>query len=148
MRVCLVRHGDAVDEAVDRQRPLSERGRKEVADVTSQLQKIGLVPDRIFHSHKTRAAQTAEILHDGLDAVDDTESIDGLSPGDPPDPVVARLSGCEGDVIVVGHLPSLEHIAAALLGDDAPRHIFSCSNDNRQHGVSLADTRPGGAEIQ
>lgn len=119
-----MRHGEAVDEAVDRRRPLSEQGRKEVADVAAQLRNIGMAPDRIFHSHKTRAAQTAEILHDGLDAVDGTESIDGLSPGDPPDPVVARLSGCEGNVIIVGHLPSLEHIAAALLGDDPPRHTF------------------------
>lgn len=126
MRLCLMRHGEAVDKHVDRARPLSPKGRQDVANVASQLRAIGMTPHRIFHSHKTRAVQTAEILHEGLDAVNGIEPIEGLAPGDPPAPIVARVSGLDEDVVFVGHLPSLEDIAAALLGR-APPHPMPTS---------------------
>jgi phosphohistidine phosphatase len=116
MRLCLIRHGEAVDESVEPDRPLTEQGRRHVADVASQLQAAGLCPRQILHSGKTRAAQTAAILNEFLHASGGLARIAGLKPNDPPDAIVERIATWNDDIALVGHLPSLERIARKLLG--------------------------------
>jgi len=62
MRLYLVQHGEAKREEEDPSRPLTENGRREVEIVAKFLSEAGIKIDKILHSGKLRAAQTAEIL--------------------------------------------------------------------------------------
>ncbi|HDD66024.1 MAG TPA: phosphohistidine phosphatase SixA, partial [Nitrososphaeria archaeon] len=62
MKVYLVQHGEAKREEEDPARPLTEEGKREVEDVARFLAELGVRVDRILHSGKLRAAQTANIL--------------------------------------------------------------------------------------
>jgi phosphohistidine phosphatase len=120
MKVWIVRHGDAVSDAVDPERPLSSEGRREVAAVARVLSGSGKVrPSAVIHSGKTRARQTAEILAEALD-VRAVERADGLAPESDPSIWAERLEGRDG-AMLVGHLPHMEGLVAQLLGapDDA-----------------------------
>ena len=65
MKLCFLRHGEAdwPDwNKPDDERPLTERGRKEMKRVARFLERLKLVPDAILTSPLPRASQTAEIV--------------------------------------------------------------------------------------
>ncbi|MBZ5615877.1 MAG: histidine phosphatase family protein [Acidobacteriia bacterium] len=62
MAIYLVQHGAARAEAEDPQRSLTGEGRRTVERIGEHLAKCGVALDRIEHSDKLRARQTAEIL--------------------------------------------------------------------------------------
>jgi phosphohistidine phosphatase SixA len=62
MRLYLVQHGAAKTEAEDPQRGLTDEGRQTVERIAQFLAPLRLALDRIEHSDKLRARQTAEIL--------------------------------------------------------------------------------------
>ena len=121
MHLYLVRHGDAVDERQDPQRPLSDRGNVEVEKVARHLASLSIKPDRIFHSPKLRAAQSAHILEQHLHPARGSEEAEGLLPNDSPKAWKKRLKEMDGTVMLVGHLPSLARMASLLLSDDAEK---------------------------
>ena len=66
MRLYIVQHGDAVPRDVDPARPLSEQGRADIQRLADYLSEHEIEIAQIFHSGKTRAKETAEILGDVL----------------------------------------------------------------------------------
>ena len=62
----LVQHGEAVAETVDAKRPLSAAGRAVVAQVATWAAQRGVAVDRIRHSGRLRAEQTATIFAEKL----------------------------------------------------------------------------------
>ena len=62
MRLYLVQHGAAKSEAEDPQRGLTDEGQRTVERMADFLAALRLPLDRIEHSEKMRARQTAEIL--------------------------------------------------------------------------------------
>ena len=60
MILYLVHHGDAVPPDVDPRRPLSERGRQQVARLAEAAARRGARPGVVWHSGKLRSRQTAE----------------------------------------------------------------------------------------
>lgn len=64
-RIILVRHGKSAwndPNLSDHDRPLADRGLKNVPEMGFRLIEKGILPDLILSSTATRAAQTAEIL--------------------------------------------------------------------------------------
>ena len=59
MRLYLVQHGEAKSKTEDPQRPLTERGREDVARVAAFAASAGLQVGQIRHSGKRRAEETA-----------------------------------------------------------------------------------------
>jgi phosphohistidine phosphatase len=114
----LVRHGDAVDEEQDPKRPLSETGRAEVEKIARYLAGLKIPVDRIFHSPKLRAVQTAEILSSFLRPKAGLLESEALLPNDLPKTWKKKLKEMEGSLMVVGHLPYLTRLASLLLSDD------------------------------
>ena len=123
MRLYLVRHGEALDEDEDPKRPLSEKGRGDVARVAAMLDEAGVKVGCVQHSGKLRAAETAAIIAGSL-AVDGTISHRaGIAPNDPVEPVLDQLRSIHGDggggLMLVGHLPHLGLLSSRLLcGED------------------------------
>jgi phosphohistidine phosphatase len=62
VKLYLVQHGQAKPENEDPERPLTGDGLDAVARVARQsVEQLGVRPDRVVHSGKTRARQTAEV---------------------------------------------------------------------------------------
>jgi len=122
MKLYLVRHGKAKSVAEDPFRPLTDDGVNEARKLADYLKRIKAKIKKIYHSGKLRARQTAEIIAEKLGA--ELKSADGLNPGDEPWIWAARLSEIDEDIMLIGHLPHLERLAALLLVDDPDSGII------------------------
>lgn len=123
MEIYLVQHGKAMLKDVDRTRPLSDEGRKEVGQVAAFAARMGLVVSQIRHSGKTRAEQTAVILGEMLSPSGGVVSASGLAPSDDVQPVADALGGESQPVMLVGHLPFLARLTGLLLTGDAGNQV-------------------------
>ncbi len=120
MRVYLVRHGNARSKQEDPARHLSPQGREQVRKVAAFLKPLGLRVGSIWHSTKTRAGETAAILSAAVDAAEGLVERDDLAPNHDINPVRRDIDRAGDDLMVVGHLPFLDHLASRLLtGSDA-----------------------------
>ena len=72
----------------------------------------------IYHSGKTRAAQTAQIFADYLKPGKGPSQTDSLAPMDDPETWAKRIAGMDEDVMLAGHLPYLARLAGLLLCGD------------------------------
>ena len=124
MRVYLVRHGNATAKAEDPERHLSARGRQQVRKVARFLEPRGLHVASIWHSTKTRAAETAAILSGTVEAAEGLLERDDLAPDDDIRTVRRDIDRADDGVMVVGHLPLLGRLASTLLaGSDAAETV-------------------------
>jgi len=110
----LCQHGDALAREVDPDRPLSKRGTAEVCNVAGILGG-GVVIDAIIHSGKTRARQTAELLHERLAPDVAIREEAGLDPKDPVEDFAAIIASRTDNVLMVGHMPFVGRLACHLL---------------------------------
>ncbi len=124
MHLYLVRHGEAKSEQEDPERPLSNRGREAVDRVSRAAAKKGMAASRIFHSDKLRAKQTAEILARNIIPSEGICEIKGLGPEDDPSLTKAELEASGKSLIVVGHLPHLNRLAAMLLNGNSSEQVI------------------------
>lgn len=115
MAIYLVQHGAAKAEAEDPQRSLTDEGRRTVERIGEHLAKCGVALDRIEHSDKLRARQTAEILAAKLHPAHGTVRVSSLAPNDDVEPARMRLNQETGTVMLVGHLPHLSRLVSRLL---------------------------------
>ena len=115
MRLYLVQHGEAVPAEVDPARPLSERGREDVEAMAAFLVQGGVRAERVWHSGKRRAEQTAAILAAALAPTVTPEARPGLNPNDPTDAVAREAAAWDRDVMLVGHLPFMARLASRLV---------------------------------
>lgn len=133
----LVRHGEAVSGTLDPQRPLSPSGRQNVEVLARLATAKNVRVSAIFHSGILRAQQTAEILADRLSPAAGVKPISGLGPQDDPMIAKAELDAAQSSIMLVGHLPHLNRLAALLVNGDAeqevvdfaPAMMVCCSND-------------------
>jgi phosphohistidine phosphatase len=114
MAIYLVQHGAAKAEAEDPQRSLTDEGRRTVERIGEYLAMCGVVLDRIEHSGKLRAQQTAEILAAKLRPAHETVQVSNLAPNDDVEPTCVRLNQETGTVMLVGHLPHLSRLVSRL----------------------------------
>jgi len=121
MTLFLVQHGAAVAEEIDPDRPLTEQGRADVERLARFLGGSGVRADRVVHSGKTRARQTAEILAATVLPGGSARPQSGLKPRDSCVAFASGLRGLQETLMVVGHQPFLGSLAAYLAtGREAP----------------------------
>jgi phosphohistidine phosphatase len=114
--IYLMRHADAVSDEEDPLRPLSRKGRDQVARVCAVLRKTpGFEPAEIWHSALVRSRETAELLARGLSLKAPIMLVSGISPEDDPTAIAAVLDAAEIDVAVVGHEPFLGVLASMMV---------------------------------
>lgn len=117
MEIYLIQHAESKPKEEDADRPLTDHGKISAENVGAHLVRLGLSFDRVFHSGKLRARQTAEILGGLLDSK--VEAFKGLDPMDPVEPIMRWLTaearrGLKS-VAIVGHLPFLDKLASILV---------------------------------
>ncbi len=117
MQLFIVQHGDAVPKDVDPDRPLSDKGRSDIQRLAEWLSQHEVRVAQIFHSGKTRARETAEILQSLLEPGGDMGERQGLAPNDPPADFFQGLKTTEKVTLVAGHMPFVARaVSQALTG--------------------------------
>ena len=99
---------------MDPDRPLSPQGRKDVEQLAAFLKGRVRVA-RILHSGKTRARQTAELLAAAVAESPAIDTISGIDPLDPPEPLASKLHNWNEDALIVGHQPFMGKLVARLI---------------------------------
>jgi phosphohistidine phosphatase len=126
MKLYLIQHGEAKPEEEDPERSLTATGKAEVEQVAQAAGRMAIMPAPIFHSGKTRARQTAEIIGIGLGVSDHAiVAVQGLNPNDAVQPWLEKIPQEGKDLMLVGHLPFLEKLTSLLLcGDENARPVL------------------------
>jgi len=125
MKLYLVQHGAALAKEADPQRPLSETGREDVRALAGFLKGAGVQVERVWHSGKLRAEQTAQLLAKAVLPRGRIEKVGGIGPEDDVAGFVSDADVWEHDTLVVGHLPFLSRLTARLVAGDAERDILA-----------------------
>ena len=125
MHLYLVQHGQAKSEDVDPDRHLTEKGQNDVKKISAFLKQSGLSVDTIWHSGKTRAAQTADILASGVVVNKSIVQHNDLAPNDAIEPVKEELIEANEDLMIVGHLPFLSKLASALIANSESADVVT-----------------------
>ena len=123
----LVRHGEAFPETQDPRRPLTPAGRANAERLARLAAARSIRASAIVHSGILRARQTAEILGAQLAPDIRVQPITGLMPEDDPAVAAAELETAQDSIILVGHLPHLNRLAALLINGDSDRRIVDFS---------------------
>jgi phosphohistidine phosphatase len=120
----------------DRQRPLSDKGRRKHAVVADALRRMGVRFDRLLSSPLVRARQTADITaaaYGGTPAIEETPALGDLATLPDLLATLARLPA-DAAVLCVGHEPFLSEAEAALISRGGPVRI-----EMRKSGVAGLD---------
>ncbi|GEM82963.1 phosphohistidine phosphatase [Meiothermus hypogaeus NBRC 106114] len=113
VQLYLIRHAIALDAAPgqpDEARPLSQDGIQKFIGVVRGLKRLGVRLDRLYHSPRLRAVQTAELLVPLLEG--ETEVTPYLA-AEPGPELLKTLQG--NSVALVGHEPWISDLCAWLL---------------------------------
>lgn len=128
MRLYLAQHGLAKPSDEDRTRPLSDQGREDVTRVAGFLSLFEKPrPARVVHSGKLRAQQTAMMFAQAWGGLPVEQSAQ-LAANEDPGCWLQRLAREQEDLMLVGHLPHLQRLAALLVCDDANREVIHFRN--------------------
>ena len=125
MKLYLMRHGDAVSEHSDPNRPLSPRGKTEVQKVAQFLKAANIKVNELYFSTKLRALETAQSVQATVNPKAKMVKKDFLSPDDPIGKIVAELSHRKDDLMIIGHLPQLPRLISHLVLGDENRFVLS-----------------------
>jgi phosphohistidine phosphatase len=125
MKLYLVQHGEACAKAVDPERPLTDQGREDIDGLTAFLEQAGIQVERVIHSGKLRAAQTADRLAKAVAPLVELETSDRLNPDDDPKLIDWQTFTGGRDALVVGHLPFMARLVAHLVVGDEDRVIIA-----------------------
>jgi phosphohistidine phosphatase len=119
MKLYMMRHGEAINDALSPGKPLSAKGRDEVRKISALLKSKNVEISGILHSGKLRAIQTSKIIADNQSVNVRCEQKDYLDPYGSVDSAVSEISGLRDErsdfsLMIVGHLPFLRELTRAL----------------------------------
>jgi len=123
--IYLVQHAQAKKEEEDPERGLTEKGISDIEKIARFLSSLKITINKIFHSPKKRALQTAEILNKYLQSKDGLEVSDQLNPLDDVKFWYEKILSVQENIMIVGHLPHLEKLASLILCGDETKKIVS-----------------------
>ncbi|MBF0160746.1 MAG: histidine phosphatase family protein [Magnetococcales bacterium] len=122
-QLLILRHAKSAwdtQAASDFDRPLAKRGQKDVPMMGAWMREQKLIPDCVVSSPAERAKQTAQGICHVLDIKEKKIIMDRRIYGADTEElleVLSELPGKAKTVLLVGHNPGLESLAAYLVGD-------------------------------
>ena len=154
MLLLLIRHAHAGDRDAerwpdDRDRPLTDKGRRTQRKVSRWLGGHELTPTKILTSPWARAAETGKILADELALSQPPIPCTALAT----EPDLIRLADDVGEagpnviVALVGHSPWIEELSALLLTGSAGTLRIDFPKSGMM-GVDLERVEPGAGELR
>ncbi len=137
MAIYLVQHGISLPKDQDPEQGLSPKGIEDSRRIAQVASGYGVNVSMIKHSPKKRALETAEIFASALNPVDGIEESMGIKPMDDVNDFAPVLEQAV-DLMVVGHLPFMERMAALMITGNTDRPIFRFQNS----GIVCLDKHP------
>ncbi len=123
MKLYLVQHGMAVAKDVDPDRPLAEQGQEDVDRLAIFLKQADIRVERVIHSEKLRARQTAGRLAEAIAPGVELETSGLINPNDNPKAFDWQSESWDKDTLVVGHLPFMAKLVSHLVVEDENRPL-------------------------
>jgi phosphohistidine phosphatase len=133
MALYLVQHGLSLPKGTDPDPGLSPEGIADTERTARLARDLGLKISGILQSGKTRARQTAEILAAILHPPDGIKEAPGLNPLD--DVVPWGILNPNAGLLLVGHLPFMERLAALLVTGSQEKTVIAFQNS----GIACLD---------
>ena len=138
MALFLVQHGISAPKDIDPEKGLSDLGREETNRIAQVAKGYKIPVQKIVHSGKKRAEQTAGIFHETLALENPMEIISGINPMDDVRSFAATIE-LEGNVMVVGHMPFMERLVSFLTTGSETCRVFKFQNS----GIVCLDMESG-----
>ena len=123
MKLYIVRHGDYLTTDKDPKKRLSHKGIDESKKIAEFLSKQEILPVAIWHSDKSRAVQTAEFISKII-GVDNLIARQDLAPAEPVNKFPQEILKCNGDLMIVGHIPFIQKLSSLLLTNSVNADII------------------------
>jgi phosphohistidine phosphatase len=138
MALFLVQHGISATKDVDSERGLSGQGRVETERIAQVANGYSIRVEKIVHSGKKRAEQTATVYHDTLSVKAPLEFISGINPMDDVQAFVESINP-EMDLMVVGHMPFMQRLVSYLTTGAEEIRVYQFQNS----GIVCLDKSEG-----
>jgi phosphohistidine phosphatase len=123
MKLYLVQHGEACTKEVNPDRPLTDQGETDIDRLATFLKQAEIQAERVIHSGKLRAQQTAERLAKAIAPAIELESSGLINPNDNPKAFDWQSESWDRETLVVGHLPFMAKLVSHLVVEDETRSI-------------------------
>jgi len=130
MDLYIIRHAIAVDQAMsdyesDSERPLTDKGRKKMQQISKGLRNLRVEFDLILSSPYVRARETAEILADVFKMKKKLAFSDHLIPVGNPELLIGEINEkySVNSLALVGHEPHLSTFVGMLVAENAKADI-------------------------
>ena len=141
MNLYLVQHGEACSKEVNPERPLTDQGQADIKRLATFLEQAGIRVERVIHSGKRRAEQTAECLAKAIAPGLELEISGLINPNDNPKAFDWQSESWNRDTLIVGHLPFMAKLVAHLVINDEnkpiiayqPGSVVCLERDNEAH---------------
>ena len=137
MALFLVQHGKSLPKDKDPKKGLSQEGVAETESIAQVANGYEVRVSKIIHSGKTRTRQTAEIFEAALKLSGGIREGSGLNPLDDVTVFAKTIDDTE-DIMLVGHLPFMERLAAYLITGSIEKPVFKFQNS----GIVCLDKDP------
>ena len=115
VKLLLAQHGEACARELDPDRPLTKQGEEDVDLLAGFLRRAGVRVERVIHSGKLRARQTAVRLGEAIAPGVALEVSGLISPQDSPKAFDWQSDSWDKDALVVGHLPFMARLVSHLV---------------------------------
>lgn len=126
MKLYLVQHAEPKRKEEDPARPLSDGGWESIRKMAKHARDhLQIQVEKVVHSGKLRAKQTAEALAAHLNPPKGVAADDNLEPLADPKVWKERLIETSQDIMLVGHLPHLNKLASLLLVGDEKKELLA-----------------------
>lgn len=129
MALFLVQHGKSLPKEKDPDQGLSKEGLAETQSMAQIAAEKNVQVERIIHSGKKRALQTAEIFMRALEPEAGIIKGPGLAPLDDVASFASTLDS-EEKIMVVGHLPFMERLVSHLVAGSADTPVIKFQNSS------------------
>lgn len=125
MRLYLVQHGNSLSKEEDPECPLSDEGEQDVLSMATFMEACSVRVNKIYHSGKKRAEQTALILANSIGNGQITP-MSGMEPMSDVATFATQIREFSDDIMLVGHMPFMSRLVSLLLGkeQDEPTALF------------------------
>ena len=123
MKLYLVQHGEACTKEINPERPLTDQGKADIDRLANLLEQAGIQVERVIHSGKRRAEQTAQRLAKAIAPGVELEISGLINPNDNPKAFDWQSESWDRDTLIVGHLPFMAKLVSHLLIEDENRLI-------------------------
>lgn len=123
MKLYLVQHGEACSKEINPDRPLTDQGKADIERLAAFFKRAGIQVERVIHSGKLRAEQTAERLAKVTAPGMELETSGLINPNDNPKAFDWQSESWNRDTLIVGHLPFMAKLVSHLVIDDENKSI-------------------------